>query len=218
MRKHYFKTSFVPSLFCIITSSASAATISYNLIDQSKTTEIEAGSYTLDGVTMDLASKSGSALNQTKNDFGINYQNSSADVSYLIDNGEAIEQLNLSFSETVVIRSLLFKELGNTEAVQIFISDGEGVARDGTYQFFDGSSQTDEFILNLTLAKGDQLSINVGGYDVQNGLYIAGGGNGGSLVMTSIDTIPIPEPSSIIFVALSTMPLLYWRSRNRVTQ
>jgi len=168
-----------------------AATILYNLRDTSQTVDIEAGAYTVDSVLLTMNSPQG-VLNQTGTGFGVN-ATGSGDNTHQIDNGAGVaEVLNFSFDASGTLTQIDMSSYGS--------SDTFDLKKNGVLILSmtdQGTSSPDIFTLNEAFVSTDTFSITFTG------------GNGASLDAFTITTVPVPEPSTAMFlVAFATLGLV----------
>jgi len=178
------KSTFTFIAVSFLALPLNAATIVYDLRDTSQTAAIEAGAYTVDSVLLSMDSPQGD-LNQTSSGFGVN-ATGSGDNTHQIDNGAGVaEVLNFSFDTSGTLTQIDMSSFGP--------SDTFDLKKNGTLiqSLIDqGTSSPDVFMLNVDFSSTDTFSITYTG------------GNGASLDAITIANTAVPEPSSMVFLAV----------------
>ena len=183
------------SIAAALTSNVHAASIVFDLRDTGATNAIEAGSYTIDGVTMSLSSPQG-ALNQTTSSFGINHAIGFSDESAQIDGDEGAETLIFSFDIVGTLDQLSFSLFGENDkftlkkgTTTIFSIDDQ----DSPAAFIVGESFTPSDVFYLTFTEGEV--------------------DGGGASLNAVQITAVPEPSSFLLLGFGGLTLLSRRKR-----
>lgn len=175
--------------------NGSAASVVFDLLDQSRTVDIERGEYAVDGVTMSMIASSGS-LNQTNLYFGINHAVTGDDTDQIDSHGEGgAETLRFSFDTPGVLTQIQMSsfvlgdlfELRKNGNLILSLSD-QGLSSPETFNLSEGYGEVDDF---FTLT------------------YL--GGNGASLDAVVVNAVP--EPSSLCLIAIGALTCSFRRRR-----
>ena len=186
----------IPSIVVALISNANAVTVVYNLVDQSFTSDIEAGSYLQGGVILSLGSTDG-ALNQTSTSFGINHSGGSSDETSQIDGDEGNETLTFSFNVSGVLNQLDFTQFGANDIFTL----KKGIT---TIFTLVDSGSSDVFLIGESFTTSDVFSLT----------FTEGSVIGGGASLDAIKITAIPEPSSSLFLGFSGLALLVRRKRS----
>ena len=182
------------SLGANLTSSTYAATITFNLRDTNLETEIESGSFTQSGLTINLISNQGN-LNQTASSFGVNNTAGSLDETSLLDGGENPEFIDISFDQTVLITGITLSSYSNGSDTADF-SIHTFSPNDLPAQF--AATDIYNFSTNNLLNIGETATIR----------WLTGNGFSFDSITVETTAVLVPEPSSlplliICFILLS---------------
>ena len=176
------------SVAAALISNVHAASIVYDLRDTGATSEIEAGSYTIDGVTMSLSSPQG-ALNQTSSHFGVNHTTTGGlEETDQIDGVHGIETIIFSFNTAGTLDQLNFTEVGEFDALAL-TKNNLGVE----------SITLNTLNLNISFLATDTFELT----------YVSGNG----MSWNSSAITAVPEPSSFLLLGFGGLTLLSRRKR-----
>lgn len=176
---------------CFVAPSVSAASVIFDLRDVTRTSQIESGLLSVDGVVMSISSPHGD-LNQTTGGFGVNH-GLAGDVTDEIDGGAGESEIIVfSFAQAGVLDRLTMSSFGASDFFDLKLN---GVI---VFSLADQRAE-DEFSPAIGFTTTDVFSLT------------HTGGNGASFDRVEISTVP--EPSSTTLFGLAGLGAVLRRRR-----